>query len=85
MSDKAKPVHRISHRGIAVAIWKNEGKKGTFYSVTLKHRIKQGEEWKDSYSYDQDDLLLLSELAKEAHAWMRQAGKDARQAKREAA
>jgi hypothetical protein len=85
MPDKAKPVHKIQHRGIAVAIWKNEAKNGPFYSVTLSRRYKHGEEWKDGYSYDQDDLLLLAELAKEAHAWMRQAARSARQAKREAA
>ncbi len=85
MFDKAKPAHKIQHRGIAVTVWKNEGKNGTFHSVTLSRRYKQGEEWKDSSSYDEDDLLLLGELTKEAHAWIRQASKEARQAKREAA
>jgi len=85
MSDKAKPAHKIWHRNILVTIWKNDGKNGPFYSVTLSRSYKQGEEWKESSSYDEDDLLLLTELAKEAHAWMRQAGQAARQAKRQAA
>lgn len=85
MSDKAKPAHKIQHRGIAVTIWKNDGKNGPWYSVTLSRRYKQGEEWKESYSYDEDDLLLLAELAKEAHAWIRQASQAARQARRQAA
>jgi hypothetical protein len=85
MSDKAKPAHKIQHRGIAVTIWKNEGKNGTFYSVTLSRRYKQGDEWKESYSYDEDDLLLLTDLLTEAHRWIRGAVQAARQAKREAA
>ena len=85
MSDKARPAHKIQHRGIAVTIWKNEGKNGPFYSVTLSRRYKQGDEWKESSSYDEDDLLLLTELLTEAHAWIRQAVRGGRQAKREAA
>lgn len=85
MSDKAKPAHKIQHRGIAVAIWKNDGKNGPFYSVTLSRRYKQGEEWKESASYDEDDLLLLTELLAEAHAWIRQAVQAGRQARRQAA
>jgi hypothetical protein len=85
MSDKAKPAHKIQHRGIAVAIWKNDGKNGPFYSVTLSRRYKQGEQWKESSSYDEDDLLLLTELLAEAHSWIRGAVQAARQAKREAA
>lgn len=85
MSNKAKPAHKIQHRGIAVTLWKNDGKNGPWYSVTLSRRYKQAEEWKDSSSYDEDDLLLLAELAQEAHAWIRQASLAARQARREAA
>lgn len=85
MSDKAKPVHKIQHRGLAVAIWKNDSKNGPFYSVTLSRRYKQGEEWRESASYDEDDALLLSELLKEAHRWIRGAVQAARQAKREVA
>lgn len=85
MSDKAKPAHKIQHRGLAVTIWKNDGKNGPWYSVTLSRRYKQGEEWKDSSSYDEDDLLLLAELAKEAHIWIRQASQEARQARRQVA
>jgi hypothetical protein len=85
MSDKPKPAHKIQHRGLAVTIWNNEGKNGLFYSVTLSRRYKQGDEWKDSYSYDEDDLLLLNELLAEAHSWIRGAAQAARQAKRQAA
>jgi hypothetical protein len=85
MTDKAKPSHKIQHRGLAVTIWKNDSKNGPFYSVTLSRRYKQGEEWKESSSYDEDDLLLLTELLAEAHSWIRSAVQAARQAKREAA
>ena len=85
MSDKAKPEHKIQHRGIAVTIWKNDSKNGPFYSVTLSRRYKQGEAWKDSHSYDEDDLLLLREMLAEAHRWIRGAVQATRQAKRDAA
>lgn len=85
MSDKAKPARKIQHRGIAVTIWKNSGDKGAWYSVTLSRRYKQGNEWKDSSSYDEDDLLLLNELLAEAHGWIRSAVQANRQARREAA
>ena len=81
MSDKAKPAHKISHRGLAITIWKNDGKNGPWYSVTPSRVYKQDEQWKDSDSFGEDDLLLLAEPCKEAHAWIR----SAEQAKRQAA
>jgi hypothetical protein len=80
MSDKAKPDHKIQHRGLAVTIWKNAGKNGPWYAATPSRVYKQDEQWKDSDSFGEDDLLLLAELLKEAHAWIRSAQQSARQA-----
>lgn len=85
MSAKSKPAHKIRHRDITVTIWKNDSKNGPWYSVTLTRHYKQGEQWQDSDNFGEDDLLLLTELLKEAHAWIRQASQAARRARREAA
>jgi hypothetical protein len=80
MSDKAKPAHKIRHRNIAVTIWKNDGKNGPFYTVTPSRSYKQDDQWKETDRFDCDDLLLLAELSKEAHAWIRNAEQSGRQA-----
>jgi hypothetical protein len=67
MSEKAKPAHKISHRGLAITIWKNDGKNGPWYSVTPSRVYKQDEQWKDRDSFGEDDLLLLAELVNVDH------------------
>ena len=57
-------------RAIEVSIWKNEGQACSFYSVTHRRSYKQGDEWKESDSYGQDDLLTLAKLLDLAHTWI---------------
>jgi hypothetical protein len=70
MSSKAKPAHTIRAGAIEVAIWRNDGEKGPWYSVTMSRSYKQGEEWKQSDSFGSDDLLLLAKLLDQAHSWI---------------
>ena len=75
MSDASKPkkpVHEIRDGALKVAIWKNEGKYGPEYSLTCRRRYKDKstDEWKDTYSYGQDDALALAKLLDLAHTWM---------------
>jgi hypothetical protein len=65
-----KPIHEISDGALKVTIWKKESDKGPWYQVTCRRRYKDGEEWKDSYSYGQDDLLALAKLLDLAHTWI---------------
>ena len=67
-----KPVHEISDGALRVSIWKNEGDKGPWYSVTCRRRykVKNADEWKDTYSYGQDDILPLRKLLDLAHTWI---------------
>jgi hypothetical protein len=81
MSDNAKPAHKIRNRTLSVTIWKNEGEKGPFYSVTPSRSYKQGDQWKESDSFGEDDLLPLAKLLDEAHSWI----VNAQQAERKAA
>jgi len=70
-SDKARrPIHSIPAGGIEVSIWENQGQKGTFYTITLRRSYKQGDEWKETGSYGEDDLLRLSKLIDEADGWI---------------
>jgi hypothetical protein len=81
MSDKAKPAHKIRNRTLAVTIWKNDSDKGPWYSVTPSRSYRQGDQWKESDSFGEDDLLPLAKLLDEAHSWI----VNAQQADRKAA
>ena len=66
----ARPVHKIRSGPIEVAIWRNEGERGAWYSVTPSRSYKQGEEWKQSDSFKFEDLLTLAKLLDMAHSWI---------------
>jgi hypothetical protein len=73
MPEKNKPAHKIrSGTGLSVTIWKNDGDNGPFYSVTTARSYKQGDEWKETNSFHQQDLLELAEMLREARAWIRE-------------
>jgi hypothetical protein len=67
---KAKPAHKIRSGAIEVAIWRQEGEKGPWYSVTMSRSYKKDEQWKQSDSFGSDDLLLLAKLLDLAHSWI---------------
>jgi hypothetical protein len=72
MTEKNKPAHKIrSGTGLTVTIWKNDGDNGPIYTVTATRSYKQGEEWKETNSYHQHDLLELAEMFREARTWIR--------------
>lgn len=66
----AKPAHTIRHGAIKVTIWMNEGEKGPWYSAVPSRSYKQAEEWKDSDSFGEDELLIVSKLLDMAHSWI---------------
>jgi hypothetical protein len=69
----SQPVGKITIWPASCAIWKN----GEFYSVTFAKSYKDGEEYKNSSSFDRDNLLALAKLADQAHSWiLRQEQKD---------
>jgi hypothetical protein len=70
MTDKAKPAHKIRSGALTVTVWKNDGDKGPWYSVTPARSYKQGEEWKESDSYGFEDLMTLAKLLDLAHTWI---------------
>ena len=71
MSEKHKPAHKIRRPGgLTVTIWKNDGENGPFYSVTATRSYKQGEEWKETTSFHQQDLLTLGKMLDQADTWI---------------
>lgn len=67
-----KPVHTIKLGRIEVAVWANQGQKGTFHNVTVSRSYKDGEEWKQSDSLGRDDLPLVCKAIDQAHTWIYQ-------------
>lgn len=62
-----RPVENIRHGNVEIAIWRNQGENGAFYSASAPSiRYKDGEEWKDGSSYSRHDLLDMAEAAREA-------------------
>jgi hypothetical protein len=66
----ANPAHKIRSGALEVTIWKNDGDKGAWYSVTPRRSYKQGEKWKETDSFGFDDLLVLAKLLDLAHTWI---------------
>jgi hypothetical protein len=69
-SKPTKPAHTIRRGALKVTIWRNEGEKGPWYSVTPSRSYKQGEGWEESGSYGSDDLLPLAKMLGEADTWI---------------
>ena len=80
MSDKAKPAQKFRNRNLTVTIWSNASANGPFYTLTARRSYKQGEAWKESDSFGEDDLLPLAKLLDQAHTWMVEATHDKRKA-----
>lgn len=73
-----RPEHTVRVGNVEIAVWKNSKTEGggEFYTASAPSiRYKDGEEWKDSKSYGQIDLLALSEAAREASAKIRELSK----------
>ena len=68
-----KPIHEIRLNHVKLAIWRNEGETGTWYSVSAcrVYRTKEGA-WQQAPSFHAADLLALSKAADMADSWIRQ-------------
>ena len=70
MSDK-KPASKISYYPITAAIWRNDGPKGAFYSVSFERTYKDKDgKYQTSNSFTTADVLLLAKVADLAHTEM---------------
>jgi len=68
------PAHTARVGNVEIAIWRNQGANGDFYTASapkIRYRDEMGE-WKDGSSYGGLDLLALAECAREASAKIRE-------------
>jgi hypothetical protein len=77
----SQPVHRIQDGTLEVAIWPNQGEKGTYYTATPQRSYRSGDDtWKETDSLSADDLLPMADLLREAYAWIRNQKRPSRSA-----
>ena len=66
----AAPVFHIKGSGgLDLAVWKNQGEKGSFYSATVQrsYTTDNGKSWEKSDSFRAKDLLPMSEMFRQAY------------------
>lgn len=61
------PIDTLRDGSIKAAIWKNEGEKGTFYSVEFSRTYTKEDKPASSYSFSGTELLRVSLLAQKAY------------------
>jgi hypothetical protein len=72
----SQPAHKFRDGALQVAIWRNPGEKGNWYSVIPSRSYKKGDDaWKETDSLGSDDLLAMSKLLSQAHTWIVEAKK----------
>lgn len=55
-----RPINEVRYGGIKVVIWRNQTANGPMYNVTVARLYKNGDDWRESHSFGQDDLLVLA-------------------------
>jgi hypothetical protein len=81
----SQPAHKYRDGVLQVTIWRNHGEKGTWYSVAPSRSYKKGDDWKESESLREEDLLGMAKLLNEAHTWIVAAKKADAKARKDAA
>ena len=70
-----QPAHKFRDGILQVTIWRNFTDKGAWYSVIPSRSYKKGDDWKETDSLRDDDLLPMSKLLDLAHTWIVEAKK----------
>lgn len=70
MTDRKKngPFEVLRDGALKATIWKNEGENGAFFSTTLSKTFEQNGSLQDGQNFTRNDLLRVSELARQAYA-----------------
>lgn len=59
-----QPIDTLRERGgLKATIWKNSSSNGTFYSVEFGRTYKTDDGYRDSRSFNDNDLLIIAHLA----------------------
>ncbi|MDY3551450.1 hypothetical protein R5W24_000526 [Gemmata sp. JC717] len=69
----SSPAIKLRDGVLSATIWRNTSTEGkTYYTVNPQRSYKAGDDtWKDSKDLNADDLLAMSELLREAYAWIK--------------
>ncbi len=63
-----QPVAEVRIGRVRAAIWQNETEGRTRHNVTFSRLYKDGEQWKTTQSFGNNDLLVLAKVADQAHS-----------------
>ena len=65
------PVHRVRLSTISAAVFKNTNADGkAYFNAQFDRSYKDGDEWKHTKSFGQNDLLNLAKVADLTHTWI---------------
>lgn len=67
---KSPPVHELRLGRIKGLVWQNETRNGVRFSVTVVRLYKDEEEWRETTSFDRDDLPLVAKVADQLHTYI---------------
>jgi hypothetical protein len=83
----AQPAIKFRDGVLQVVVWRNTGERGTYYTTDYQRGYKREDDtWGETTSLNEDDLLPMGELLREAKAWIRmQKRADAKARKEQAA
>ena len=67
------PAIKFRDGSLSVVIWRNTSTDGkTFYSATPQRSYRQGDDtWRETDSLNENDLLAMAELLREAYRWIK--------------
>lgn len=69
-TSKSQPVHKIRQGAVSASIWRQDTAKGPMFNVTFQRAYKDGDDWKNSNSFGQKNLLVLGLIAARAFEWI---------------
>lgn len=71
-NEKNRPVKEIRYGSIKAVVWKNQTQNGPMFNVSVARIYKDGNDWKESTSFGQEDLPILSKALLDAHTFIHQ-------------
>jgi hypothetical protein len=67
------PAIKFRDGALQVVVWRNSSTENRmYYSATPQRSYRQGDDsWRETDSLNENDLLAMAELLREAYAWIR--------------
>lgn len=70
MASQDRPIHEFKLGRIRASIWANRKEQDVWYSVHVSRIYRDGDAWKNTTTFNRDDLPLVSKAADLAYAWI---------------